>query len=68
MCEEKKRLLQWHEQLQLSHGKALTALNQQAGLVSRNEFAALRHAVEVARVEAERARVAFDAHVLEHKC
>ena len=68
MCEEKKRLLQWYEQLELSLGKTLTALNQQAGTVSRNEYDALRLSVEIARTEVERARIAFDAHMLEHRC
>ena len=68
MCEEKKRLLQWYEELEVSLGKTLTALNQQAGTVSRNEYDALRLSVEIARMEVERARIAFDAHVLEHKC
>lgn len=68
MCEEKKRLLQTYEQLELAFGAALTALSQRAGMVSRTEYAALRHGVEVARMEAERARIAFDAHVIEHRC
>ena len=68
MCGEKKRLLQSYEQLELALGKTLTALNKQAGTVSRNEYEALRRAVEVARVEVERSRLAFDAHVREHEC
>ena len=68
MCEEKKRLLKWYEQLEVSLGKTLTALNQQAGIVPRNEYDALRLSVEIARMEVERARIAFDAHVIEHRC
>ena len=68
MCGEKKRLLQTYEQLELALGKTLTALNQKAGTVSKNDYEALRLGVELARVEAERARLAFDLHVLEHKC
>ena len=68
MCEEKKRLLQWYEQLELALGRTLTALNKQAGTVSGAEYDALRLSVEVARVAVERARTAFHAHVIEHEC
>jgi len=68
VCEEKKRLLQWYEQLELALGRTLTALNKQAGIVSGAQYNALRLSVEVARVEVERARIAFHAHVIEHRC
>jgi hypothetical protein len=68
MCEEKKRLLHWYEQVELAFSKTFTALNRQADSVSRMDYEGLKAWVDVARAETERARMAFDAHVLEHRC
>ena len=68
MCQQKKRLIARYEELQQALGKVLTALNQQAGTLSKGDHEARRHGVEVARVEMERARIALDSHVTEHRC
>ena len=68
MCEEKTRLLKWYEKLELALGKNLTALNQRVGTASKGESEALRLSVKIARVETKRARIALEAHVIEHKC
>ena len=68
MCDEKKWLLQSYEQLEVALSKTLTALNRQADTVSRADYEALKLSVDIARAESERARIAFDAHVLKHRC
>ena len=68
MCEEKQRLLELCERLELAIERNITALNQRAGTVSPNEHAALRHGVRIGREEAKRARLALDEHVSEHGC
>ncbi len=68
MCDEKKRLLQMYEQLESASGKILSALNHQASHLSKADYDAMLHTLNLARLEAERARITFDAHVIEHKC
>jgi hypothetical protein len=67
MCEEKKLLLAY-EQLELALSKLLTTLKQKAGTLSKPDYYAMRQIVDLARLETERARITFDAHVLEHGC
>ena len=68
MCEEKKRLVEWYEQMHAAQGKSITALKENVGTISQSEYKALRVVVEDARLEAEHARIELDAHVLQHGC
>jgi RNase P subunit RPR2 len=68
MCEEKQRLLEVYETTETAHSERLTTLTRQAGTVSRADYEALKKALDQARMESERARIALDAHVSSHSC
>jgi hypothetical protein len=68
MCKEKKKLLLAYASLELDFSRTLTELSQQAGTLAKIHYEALRVTVDHARVKAKKARIAFDAHVMEHKC
>jgi hypothetical protein len=68
MCEDKKRLLNAYERLELAWGRSLAELVERSGSLSQIDRAAMRDSVEAAGLETERARIELETHVNQHKC
>ena len=68
MCEKKKRLLTAYDRSVNYHSRQVTELVKAVGSVAPAAYEIIRHEVESSRILAEKARLEFDAHVVEHKC
>jgi hypothetical protein len=68
ICSEKQRLLGLYDAHTKAFATAVTALHQQIGTSSKEQYAALRRAVEGARAESERSRLLLERHTSDHRC
>jgi hypothetical protein len=68
LCEEKCRLLREYDSATADFSRAVQVLHSRLGVLSREEYAKLKHFSEHSRLRSEQARLALERHVSEHKC
>jgi hypothetical protein len=67
-CEVKRSLLDAYDTETAAFAASVSLLHQKLGTSSKDQYEALRRSVEVARVRSEQARLALEAHTLQHRC
>ncbi len=67
-CEEKTRLLREQLMAKSDHGRAVTLLREQSGIMFKRDYDAIRTFAEKTRAAVEQARIALERHTAEHGC
>jgi hypothetical protein len=67
-CEVKRTLLDAYDTETAAFAASVSLLHQKLGTSSKEQYEALRRSVEVARVRSEQARLALEAHTVQHGC
>jgi hypothetical protein len=67
-CEEKDRLLRTYSFASADHTRAVSLLNARTGVMSKEDYEAIRQYEEKARQVKEQARAALELHTCEHGC
>ena len=67
-CSEKARLLQDYQTAAEDYSRAVRALSERSGVMSKAAYIEIRDYSETARAKAEDARNAMDRHIAEHGC
>jgi hypothetical protein len=67
-CAEKERLLREYQTAAEDYSRAVRALSERSGVMSKASYIEIRDYSEAARAKAEAARNAMDRHVAEHGC
>lgn len=67
-CEVKIRLTSQYEEATTLFSEAVTELRRKIGISTREDYEQLGRRANDARVKSERARLALEQHIAEHRC
>jgi hypothetical protein len=67
-CEEKARLATEYDRATAIFSEAVAELHRKIGTSPKEEYGRLVRASNQARMDSERARLAFEQHVSTHRC
>ena len=68
VCAEKQHLVGAFEADTKAFAAAVTSLRDRIGTSAKGDYARLREAVDEARLESERSRLALERHIETHQC